>query len=805
MKKTLLILLSMIIIISICACGNEDKKNVNNSHTVSNESEKKEETSTKNDESDVEVDTEKNTENVSTEDSNVDDNVGEKVEFESFLIERCVRKTLGKGWDEDVTTSDLAKIKELVIQEVYNPAIIAEFTIGTQGDDEETGGRKTIYEGELSNFTYIDLSDLKYFVNLEVLKIDNINTDSMIANIDAITNCKELKELYLLYNFSGDSPKNFGGVGYLYWAGIIAELPKLKVVDFSTYLDSKAQANLLSKTSNKDIQIVQHDMETVGRVYWRHTAVANYMKYIDDAKAYKSAWNHDYRGLEKTSQLVYKSDADGVFPYLEAKSEAEVEALLSSLDADTEDIIIKLDKTIESIDLNLFSRFEKLVTLTVINESTSRVLIETWNEELGCYTYEVKEYEMPTIVNSSALKSNKNLKSISLVGLDGDFTGITEITDLRELYMSGCVVGSCDYAKLNKLNTFVSLNFGTNNEIYNLKNAKSVKMFMISMEQISDIIDGMNKLETLIVVNGGMDVKWSEINTPSLKNLFINQTKSAYRLDDEALTNIKEIDNLAILKMKFTNDEGMMIHMLNPAILLDKESLYSIVIPYCNVFGQTHEGVYDKRQYVSANLAEQVKNKSNLSQFIIEDMRIENQYMDSSYLSNVYDLRVYEAGVYTGFVDKYTMGRQIGGGTSSVDACIERVLDALIASDEEMFIDCLYTEVAKELKNSYGMSGKDILVSYQNHFENELEFYSKRLCLEESVYRGYTIKETYTYTREQIEGEFEGFDTSKIQEVIEVELDVPRWVGTFKGNVTGDVLQIVKVDGKYYLSQISDN
>ena len=803
MKKSLLVILSLIIVLIMGACDVEEKNNNSGKTTVS-ETDSQGEVTTKSNEDDTENNTEISTENT-TEDTSIDDPSLEgiedtKVEFDSFLVERCARKALGKGWDEDITERELATIKELVIQEVYNPALVADFERAYQVDDPETGGRKNVFSSDVYNLTYIDLADLKYFVNLENLKIDNISTDSMITNVEAITNCKELKQLSVLYNFSGESSKNFGGVGYLYWAGIIGELPKLEVVDFGTYLDAQAQKVLMSKSQNQNIQFVQYDMDSVGRLYWRHIEAVNYINKIDDATIYNSVWNYEYRGIEKTSQLIFKNDAQGVFPYIEVNSVEELNSKVALLDKDIEDIIIKLDYTVENVDFSIFTRFEKLVTLTLINTTTSRVVIETWNDAEGHYTYDFTEYVMPTIVNSSALAANKNLKTISLIGLDGDFTGIAEVSGLRELYLTECIVESCDYSKLEKLNSFVYTFSGLSDDLLNLKNLNNLRMFMTDIEEISDIVDGMSGLETLILDRGGYGVEWSELNAPNLSNLLLDYSDAkTILIDDEFLNRLKGLTNLEVLKVNTSTDDGMMIHLPDTTILLEMENLYSIVIPCCNVFGQTHEGTYSKREYVSASLAEKVRNKANLSQFVIERYVVGRKIMDNSYLSNVYDLRVYEAGIYSGFVNKYILGRQIGGGASSVDACIERVLDSLLVSDEEMFKDCLYKNVYEKYKTSYGMSQMDIFVKFQKCLDySKLGF--KSFIVDECVYRNYIITEYKQYTRQEIEDKFRKDNVEVIQEVVEVELNIPRWeIWNMNLNPSGEVMILVKVDGLYYL------
>lgn len=71
------------------------------------------------------------------------------VEFSDFLVERCVRKKLGKDWDEDITVKDVESITSLTISSIYDPTFSA--------NDFINHYRK--YDG-VSYLGYIDLIDL---------------------------------------------------------------------------------------------------------------------------------------------------------------------------------------------------------------------------------------------------------------------------------------------------------------------------------------------------------------------------------------------------------------------------------------------------------------------------------------------------------------------------------------------------------------------------------------------------------------------------------------------------------------------
>ncbi len=789
MKKTLLLVLSIITILVIVACGDGGKKGNGEKNTTSGK--------------------ENNTGSNQQDETNDDDIVDEKVEFESFLVERCVRKALGKEWSEDITTRELAKMKELVIQEVYNPAFVGEVTFIESVDDNETGGRKSIYENTIYNMTYIDLVDLKYFINLETLKIDNISTDSMLTNIDAITNCKKLKELSLLYNFSGETSKNFGGVGYLYWAGIIAELPQLKTVDFSTYIDEHTKNVLLSKTTNKDIKFVQYDADKIGRLYWRPVKSINELKKVADLAQYKTAWNYDYRGLEKTNKLVYQYGSEGVFPYLEVNSEDELKNVLSSLDKDVEDIIIKISEDVENIDFSLFNRFENLVTLTIFNTEVSYKTKMIWNETECFYEYERMDYKLPTIINSNTLASNKNLRTISLAGLDGDFTGVSEVTGLKELYISSCVVNNGDFQKLDQVNKLLTSNILYNksnkDESYSISDdlarMENVKFFMASKTgDISNLVEKFPKLETLIIRNLDVLMDLGTIDTPSLKNLYINYA-GVIQLNDETLTGLKNLDSLSVLKI-----DGLSSYYLteiNTSILLEMDKLYSVVVPYCNILDKNFDASRNKRIYASAELANSVVKKDNLSQFIIERSVFGSNYLDSSYILETFDKKIYDAGIYSGFIDKYMLACEIGEGATTILGAIEKNVDAVLTSDVQMLYESIpidyITHLISKKWNDEIEARKYILVGNSGAISPLFGW------KETTKYLGYEYEITEKLDKKQIisekayiDLEDDGINYESVDEIVQVELHIYGYENKEKISCH-DTRVFIKIGGKYYL------
>lgn len=109
------------------------------------------------------------------------------VEFEDFLVERCVREALGKDWDEEITKKELASIEELAIS--YQQDMTLGPTLHSVGGAKYCG--------------YVNLEDLKYLTGLEVLRIDFCSQygNTVFENMDAIAHCRKLKSLTMPCSF----------------------------------------------------------------------------------------------------------------------------------------------------------------------------------------------------------------------------------------------------------------------------------------------------------------------------------------------------------------------------------------------------------------------------------------------------------------------------------------------------------------------------------------------------------------------------------------------------------------------------
>lgn len=152
-----------------------------------------------------------------------------KIEFEDFLVERCVREELGKDWDEDITGEELSSIKELTISWEKDM---------TAGIDMITAG--CTYNG------YVNLADLNYLTGLESLKLDfprrGFSLFTAFENLDTVTACKNLKSLSMPLPLEGYNYNNgYMGKGYQWLADILAKLPVLEEVDFGMTVPEQLQ------------------------------------------------------------------------------------------------------------------------------------------------------------------------------------------------------------------------------------------------------------------------------------------------------------------------------------------------------------------------------------------------------------------------------------------------------------------------------------------------------------------------------------------------------------------------------------
>lgn len=127
------------------------------------------------------------------------------VEFEDFLVERCVREALGKGWDEDVTEEELSSMRKLTLS----------------WEKDITFGFDFVRFNKACS-GYVNLADLKYLTGLEELQLDFYPKSTVLENMDVIVNCGKLRSLSMPLLLRGYNYANgYTGKGYRYLKDIL--------------------------------------------------------------------------------------------------------------------------------------------------------------------------------------------------------------------------------------------------------------------------------------------------------------------------------------------------------------------------------------------------------------------------------------------------------------------------------------------------------------------------------------------------------------------------------------------------------
>lgn len=357
----------------------------------------------------------------------------EEIQFSDFLVERCVRKTLNKSWDDKITKSEVAEIKSLLIDPVYNPSIGINF----KGSPLCYG----FYEG------YIDLVDLKYLTGLEILKIDNLFEYDRVVNVDSIANCKKLKKLYMQCNPGARSPNGDIGYGYRYWADIISELPDLEYIDLGMYVTSHMKDIMLSKTSNKDITIYNGYNNRYGKQSW--SAYSANPMVLTDIEHYEGTMKYEYNGsdIELNEENISKL---GKVPMLKINSYEELHRAVNSLSDTTEDLCIRLWEECTEFDCAMLAKFKNLCTLTIT--------------KAGSFFWRQSKVEPVGLKNIDMLAGIPHLQVINLGLCKGDISGLQNVKKLRELSLVGCeVTGYASLGKAEKLTELKVLWSGRDN------------------------------------------------------------------------------------------------------------------------------------------------------------------------------------------------------------------------------------------------------------------------------------------------------------------------------------------------------
>lgn len=411
------------------------------------------------------------------------------VEFEDFLVERCVREALGKKWDEKVTEKELASLKELTIS--WKKDIALGYNAVNNGFD---------YTG------YVDLADLKYLTGLEDLNLDLFVQFITLENMDAIAGCKQLKSLTMQLPLRERS-ELFGyiGKGYSYLRDIFAELPELESVDFGVSVPEPLQDLLQPEGSER--RIVFAESENSFQVAMMSMGAGA------GVKAPRT------QILEDEDILVLSSD--------DLKSSEPVKDVYEKQNRtaeSVEDVFVYMDSG-DVFDCETLADLRNLKTLVIcskgswINGTESRV------------------------IHLEALSELPDLCVLSLFNVQVDFEGC-EFSNLRELYLFACEAE--ESFGLLKLPSLRELSLVANNrseggicvpewDVWsNMPELRYLNGYFSSdeCEYLADVFEemkGKTKLETLVLSCGITNEKFTNILSDitedlELKTLYVNTT-----------------------------------------------------------------------------------------------------------------------------------------------------------------------------------------------------------------------------------------------------------------------------------------
>lgn len=531
--------------------------------------------------------------------------------FSDFLVERCVRKTLNKGWDDIITKADAASIKSLLIDPIYNPSIGYRYTGGTSNFK--------FYEG------YIDLADLKYLTGLEILKIDNLVDYDMVVNVDSIANCKKLKKLYMQWNPLLYNPYSGIGYGYKYWADIIGELRDLEYVDLGIYVDSHMKEIMLSKTSNKQV-IFYNGYNNRYATQLLNTAIAHYpnpMK-VTDAGQYGSTMKYEYNGNDidlndDTRQTL------GQIPVIEVGSYDDLQQTINKLSDTTEDLCISLWKECAEFDCSLLSKFKKLNTLTIVKS--------------GQYMeYGPGRYKLAELKNTDKITELPYLKVINLGACKADISFLKNLKDLRELAMYACdITGISAIGKIENLTELKLFQTSCGNiktefastEGNNFKNLKYYRYY--GDEENMAILEYMPNLRTLSVISDIPDLSILKC-CKELENINIDSLKDkTYDIKD--IASLSKLKTIAIRYGK----------IINASEILNMPDIVSVVLPKAinNIDSTTVNNMLIKSSSVN----------NKLSMFAIINGPDANYTQDDVAKFDKENIKsLYDEGIYDGLV-----------------------------------------------------------------------------------------------------------------------------------------------------------
>lgn len=307
-----------------------------------------------------------------------------KVKFEDFLVERCVREALGKGWDEDVTEEELSSMRKLTL------SWEKDITLGL-----DFASYNRAYGG------YVNLADLKYLTGLEELQLDFYPKSILLENMDAIANCRQLRSLSMPLQLRGYNYSNgYMGKGYHYLKDIFAQLPALEMVDFGVTVPGQLQELLQPDEPERKIVFAENE-----------ESIYDWMMIWDDGHKWPANENVI---AEKGVAVISLDDLMHAAEMKEGAERDEYEEDALQL----EDLIVLVGK--ETFDCEMLADFRNIKTLTIVGMSS------------------VLKPPASQVIHLEALAELPYLGALSLYNLETDLAGLAEFPSLRELYLTFC-------------------------------------------------------------------------------------------------------------------------------------------------------------------------------------------------------------------------------------------------------------------------------------------------------------------------------------------------------------------------------
>ena len=476
-----------------------------------------------------------------------------KVVIEDPLIERCIRETLKKGDDEKITLEECASIKSLLIDCQY---------------DTSFSFSNTVAFPSVMVCNYVDLVDLKYLTGLEELYIDNSNSSDYIANFDAITNCHNLKKLYMQYDPSTFYYNGETGKGYKYLAEVIGQLPMLEYLDLGYYVTDEYKSFL--KQHNSEMIISDGNNKShLNNYRLQSSTELDYMFWADSVEEYVSNWTYKYNGNEREAK---SHDARTTKAGLKVSNQEDLEQLINALPQNTEDIFIGVYDEIEEIDMTIFERFDNLKTLSIRGNGACIGGARTELKNMDALDSNQELFSMNLWACNgefSDMKNFDNLKQVSFVFCDFDspeFLG--NLTELRELTLLYCnnengenkallqKYMETNYDKFEKLK-FLRISNG--NSLRGIEKCTSLETIFLWGEDFKgkefsidtfEHLGKCNSLENLIVVKGnvaGIDMtplaKISGLETIYVNDNYVSNVDSVLQLPKIATVIVNDVTN----------------------------------------------------------------------------------------------------------------------------------------------------------------------------------------------------------------------------------------------------------------------